>query len=432
MHEVSLNFAREGRFQALAIANLGLQQQELLLSTTEPTIAIPALEPYSPQTLSSIGASQPLTKSNLRQLERSTPVSYTMAKRSRTETSAEAEKSKDGSSKSVKPDYRQVRIALKFNNFLMENERARKENPKMIERAMEVIDGKRGSAMGDDEQDLLIVTLRKAAMANEATFIDELWNNLLAKERMVLKQGISRENAPDDAWMSQLWRKDFLLHNRDRLFLTGCLPKVMTDDPVLADLLENVPRLTVPKPDLAYGIDEDAFTTEEAWINGRYPLFSEISPRLFHTFFVVEFKSEDGSIEDAKNQASRSAGALISGLRNLDNLTPGGNIKKGADSRTWVFSMAISMQTAQLYVNWANVEHDGSVVYHMHFLTEYSLKVGSRLGEFKKHVDNILDWGIGERKENIQKILNDVYANSKKELKRKPDTAPESGPASES
>ena len=391
-------------------------------------MSIEALEPPSPQIQPSIGAGQPLTTVNIRRLERSTTASGPMTKRPRTETSADVEKSKDGSSKSAKPDYRQVRTALKLNNFIMENERARKENPKMIERAMKVIDGKRGSAMGDDEQDLLVITLCKAAIANEATFIDELWNNLLAKERMVLKEGVSRDNIQDDSWMSKLWRKDFLLHNRDKLFLTGCLPKVATDDPVLADLLENIPRLTVPKPDLAYGIDEDAFTTKESWINARNPMFSEISPRLFHTFLVVEFKSEDGSIEDAKNHASRSAGALISGMRNLDNFTSSGSIKKGPDHRTFVFSLAVSIQTAQLYVNWANVGHGGSVVYHMHFLAEYSLKVGSRLGEFKKHIDNILDWGIGQRKEDVQEMLNDIYANSKEKLKKTP--PPASGSAS--
>lgn len=399
------------------------QQEELPIRDADNITPVAAFKPpESPHLSPSVGVGYPLTKSNLRRLEKSTATSEMGGKGSgrkpdssktpQTGTLSQPAASNDGSSRAAKADTKLIRTTLEEHNFLIEHRPTRRNHSKVIEEAKKVIDGKRGSAMGDDEQELLVNTLADEVLTNEDTFIDLLWWNLFnggnSGTRMVPKVEMRREDLEDDDWMSRAWRHDFLLHNRNRLFRSNCLPPLKIVNEAMRKLIESLPNLSVPKPDLLYGITKEGFTKEENRINNTYPMFTELSPDRYHAFFLVEFKSHKGDLEDAINQASRSAGALIHGLRCLDDLTPRKNIKKGIDTRTWLFTLAVDTHYARLFVNWAYIEDDGTPVYHMHKLAGYELDEGSRLAELKRHIGNVMDWGVGERKEMIKKMLKGV------------------------
>ena len=315
----------------------------------------------------------------------------------------------DGSSHAAVATTQDVRNTLAEYNYLIDDERAQKDHGTVMKGAMKIIDGKRGSAMGDDEQKELVITIRDAARTNEDTFIDTLWWDFIKQTRMVPKFEMRREDMEDDDWMSWGWKKDFLAHNRNKLFRTGCLPILRTDSEVVRQLLESLPKLAVPKPDLIYGIRAQAFTAEEHQINLKYNMFTDLSQARYHPFFVIEFKTHNGSIEDAMNQASRTGAAIVNGLRGLDDQTPHKAIKRGVDTRTWCFSMTLDTSTARLFVNWAFLKNDGTPIYHMHSLASYRFDHGGDLAEMKRHIDNVMDWGLGDRLDMIRGILGDIH-----------------------
>ena len=341
-------------------------------------------------------------------------------KRSRTESLSHAEHT-DGSSQSSKPNAEDIRNALQQHNFFVDNRSARKDYPKVIKDAEKIIGSKRGSAMGDDEQEKNVRTIEDNELVNEDTFIDILWGKMFKETRMVRNEQVDFE---DDSWMSRAWELDFLHHLKNRPFRPGCLPVLRTDKAVEKQLIESLPKLSLPQPDLAYGILASAFTNEEHQINLTYPNFTDIAQSRYHAFFIVEFKSHNGSLPEATNQACRTASALVHGLRGLDAKTPSGSIKKGVDSRTWCFSLALNTSVARLFVNWAFVEDNGTVIYHMHKIATYTLDDGVDLAEMKKNIGNIMDWGVGERLERIKKMLGDIYEHVEK--KQATDEAPAS------
>ncbi len=91
------------------------------------------------------------------------------------------------------------------------------------------------------------------------------------------------------------------------------------------------------------------------------------------------------------NKASVAAAVLIHGLRSLDDLRPRKCTKKGADIRTWLFSLTLQPSHGELFVNWAYLKDDGAAVNHMNKLAVYWLDVGSDLARMKKHADNVID-----------------------------------------
>ncbi len=339
--------------------------------------------------------------------------SSSKSKRPRTESLSHPEYA-DGSSQSAKPKPEDLRTTLRHHNHYINDNQARQNHSEMLEDAMEVIDGKRGSAMGDEEQEMIINTIDQAAFVNEDTFIDLLWWKLLGNTRMVPKVEIPRGSLEDGQWMSRYWCRDHLRHNRNRLFRQSCLPLLRTDDEFIKELIESLPKLNEPKPDLVYGLEYLAFTEVEQEVNDRYPMFTNLSPGAYHPFLIVEFKTPDGNIEDAINQASRSASAVIHGLRGLDEQTPRKSIKRGVDTRTWLFSLALDTKFAALFVNWALLRADGATIYHMHRLASYRLDEGGDVAELKTHLDNVMDWGVSERKEKIQEMMGLIRNNKRK------------------
>ena len=326
------------------------------------------------------------------------------SKRKRTDSTSHVDYP-DGSSQAAKASPQEIRDTLEHHNFLIDDSFSRKDHPEMIVGATKVIDGRRPSAIGPEELEDLISTLINEEFANEDTFIDLLWWRILGESRMVPSVELPREALGDDQWTSRSWREDFLLHNRNRQFRIGCLLPLATENESVKQLIASLPRLSIPKPDLAWGVTKFAFTKAEHNINETYPMFTHPSSKRYHVFLVVEFKSDDGSLGAAKNQASRTAGALMHGLRCLQDCSPHKAVVKGVDDRSWMYSLALDTHGAELFVNWVYVEDDGTPVYHMHSIAGYTMKDGSHLANLNKHIANIMEWGIGERLNRIKETL---------------------------
>ncbi|KAL8905222.1 MAG: hypothetical protein Q9207_002777, partial [Kuettlingeria erythrocarpa] len=89
-----------------------------------------------------------------------------------------------------------------------------------------------------------------------------------------------------------------------------------------------------------------------------------------------------------------------------------------ADFSTKAYSMVLQPQYAQINVHWVQVgrgerEGEESLTYHMHCVASYALNQEEQLKACRAAVNNILDWGLGERNTAIKALLNQIHNSSK-------------------
>lgn len=83
-----------------------------------------------------------------------------------------------------------------------------------------------------------------------------------------------------------------------------------------------------------------------------------------------------------------------------------------ADSSTVAYSMVLSPRSASIYVHWAEVTKK-QVIYHMHCAGAYAIERDKGLKECRAAVNNILDWGLSERRKAIVGLLHTLYERYK-------------------
>ena len=167
-------------------------------------------------------------------------------------------------------------------------------------------------------------------------------------------------------------------------------------------------KINTPVPDLAYGLRDKAFTKAELAFNITYDTIARLSPDMNYPFFLVEFKSHKGSIEEAQNQACRGGAAVMSAMRKLKKMAGLDDLNAEGDKRRMVFTMAMVPSQAQLYVHWAETISKDEDVYHMNLVMTYALQDEDSVPQLKKGAYNILEWGIYSRKNYIKELISKV------------------------
>lgn len=89
-----------------------------------------------------------------------------------------------------------------------------------------------------------------------------------------------------------------------------------------------------------------------------------------------------------------------------------------ADFSTKAYSLVLQPKYAQINVHWVEEgkgkgKGEDSITYHMHEVESYALNKEEQLKACRAAVNNILDWGLGERDTEIKALLNQVYNSSK-------------------
>ncbi len=194
-------------------------------------------------------------------------------------------------------------------------------------------------------------------LSDMGAFPDVFGWKFLQDALMVPKCEVRGEGLQNKEWMPRSWDEDFLKYDRNKPFRTPCLPVLKTESRILRDLIDNIlPPILTPKPNLVYGMSRLAVTEEEQALGDLYPMFTNLSRDAYHPFLVVEYRdhsSYSGGSDDMWNKASVAAAVLIHGLRSLDDLRPCKCTKKGADIRTWLFSLTLQPSHRELFVDWA-------------------------------------------------------------------------------
>ena len=152
---------------------------------------------------------------------------------------------------------------------------------------------------------------------------------------------------------------------------------------------------------------------------------------MYDVFFVLEAKFINASLEEAENQCLRSGCAMVNTRRVLNNAAtlqqapkqqatlsssvPGPTAAtaplpspSSADMDSFAFTMALGPQDARIFANWALVEANGGVEWHMHQLRHYNFRSLDEVNRLHHDMDNILDWGVSSRKRKVVELCRNI------------------------
>ena len=314
-----------------------------------------------------------------------------------------------------------IHSALWTNRLRIEDKVAKQSWPQVVFLAKQLRTRQRNSEMDERSQELALQDRDYYAFTNERTFVAEMWRHMHGDHRNKRTSEEADSVIADAQWTTEAWQVDHLGARWDIDFRYESIPRLENVTPALAKFLESNPRIKNPKPDLAYGIRYGAFTTLQQDIIHTYPRYTEVSPGLCFPFFAAEFKGSQGSMEEADLQACRSGAAMVNGIREL--YKEAGREKKdaGADEDSFAFTLALIPQFANLYVHWAEVAPGSQTIYHMHQINTYSLKIATHYQDIRHDLNNILDWGLDKRLNQLKDIV-DVIAEGLSRKKQKMDT----------
>jgi hypothetical protein len=276
-----------------------------------------------------------------------------------------------------------------------------------------IVTGDRLSSMKPESQEKFMKNRAKLITGNESTLVSKLMPILVRDSRTVNSQGdLVRD-----------WDHDNLDANDNQEFIRGFVPiPDVRQDQVLAKLLEKSPGMKNPKPDITYGLAPEAFTEEELVANETYAPITGISPRILHPFLIFEWKSERGTMEEARYQARRGGAALVNARRQLNALANCSD-SNGPDWNSFVFSCVLDPNVAYIHVHWCERKND-QLSWYMSKVSghlvdeEYDIKI------LRRNIDNILDWGVLNRVQEIKGVLQKIYAQEEPESSDVPTASP--------
>ncbi|KAL9096804.1 MAG: hypothetical protein Q9163_006405, partial [Psora crenata] len=282
------------------------QAQVLENNSSSPLFSLDSYEARNP--------SLPLTATRLYQLAGSPLVGSESPEADSQSQISTGSESADGSEEPTMAEgsIRQIRRVLERNNIYIDNEEARHVGTALIQQAKTVLDQKRGSDWSSDKAAHKRLSIVKYSNENERTFLIKLLNTLVGDKRHVPDREMTQaERVECQNWIARDWETDELRCRWEADLAAEWLPELeTTGDPFLDKLLEGVPRITKPRPDITWSIFKDAFDPV------MQELFDQLKcditgPEAYHTFLGLEGKCRERSIEEAILQSARTGMGLV-------------------------------------------------------------------------------------------------------------------------
>jgi hypothetical protein len=112
-------------------------------------------------------------------------------------------------------------------------------------------------------------------------------------------------------------------------------------------------------------------------------------------------------MEDARCQARRGGAALVYARRQFNGLASCSPESNGPDWSSFVFSCTINPDTAYIYVHWCEREDD-QLSWHMSKISAHLLDEEEDIKALRRNIDNILDWGVLNRVQEIKSVLQKI------------------------
>ena len=280
------------------------------------------------------------------------------------------------------------------------------------------------------------------------TFIVNVWTKFLGAEdtRLVKRTADGELEDEEEAirWIETAWEKDHLRCNWNADFTQGSIPPLRNLDPAMKLYCDKAPRVKNPKPDLTYGLLQTAFSEDEQVINDTHK--AGLSVGMVHPFFVVEAKL-DRSFDEVENQCARGGAAMVRLKRKFNSLAEGTyedeearhagdgddlggqttfNQKKipidhyRTDTKSFAFSLALIPRSATMYVHWAEelFPKEGpflTVYWHATPIADYTLRNPEAWIALHHDIDNVLDWGVLTRSQELRELCGQIWEREQKE-----------------
>ena len=252
-------------------------------------------------------------------------------------------------------------------------------------------------------------------------------------------------------WIETAWEKDQLKCNWGTDFVRGSVPPLVVLDETQRIYTDHAPRVKNPKPDLAYGLKHTGLSDQERLINNH--LGANLSPYMDHPFFIVEVKNAENGLYEAENQCARGGAAMVRLKRKFDKLADGtfkdyesqqGKGKGGndladqtsqnkekipidhyrTDAKSFAFSLAIHPSDATMFVHWAEeaFSKEGKLLtinWHANHIAHYYLKDEDPWIDLHRDIDNILDWGVLTRRQELKELCSQIFTQEYSKKKQK-------------
>ncbi|KAI4096010.1 MAG: hypothetical protein LQ344_001244 [Seirophora lacunosa] len=331
-----------------------------------------------------------------------------------------------------------VKRRFEYHRMYQNEEGVLDAYPQFKAQVKAIINPARHSQIGPMEFADVQLTIQTYKYQNEATLLNRLLPFLIKDSRLIqISSGPTELNQDpttvieeqltekdrDVVWEARSFLRSGLITLVDTFFNNASLP-LIHDDPELAGELEKAIKqddhLTKPMPDRSYAVDPAHCNfPEDFCIPVDIETYLQVAEDVYHIFFVIEGRQDQGSQLEAINQACRDGAALVHVARLLRERLGIADVV-GADNRTFVFSATISHSLMEVWVHWAEVfppEQQRRPKFHMTLLASKAVNDEKDFRDLKKMLHNILDWGVGMRKDGLQPLHDRIveYAREQEE-----------------
>ena len=256
----------------------------------------------------------------------------------------------------------------------------------------DIIKKDRETEMQEKSQRAARKILHENETQNEKTLFGKLRPLVIPKERTI--KTAKRDLEGELVLICREFDDDGLEMIEDCQFVKSLVPgKDFTSE-------EKIMGITDPKPDVTFGLRKPQFPDPSLRLPNAIQALLGVAPGMQHAFFVIEHKSIDESVGGAEVQATRDGAVLVKARMLLhQHIQPPGYVQQiGSDDSSFVFSCAWIPDYAKIYVHWFEKLASGVELYHMNLLQEYLMRRPEEMKLFRRHVQNIMDWGLLKRK----------------------------------
>ncbi|KAG8526440.1 uncharacterized protein KY384_000033 [Bacidia gigantensis] len=304
-----------------------------------------------------------------------------------------------------------MRNLLDMNQMYIDKPVARELGKAVIDKALKILNGKRGSDWSGPKAEQVQEVIQYHKNENEATFLHEVFHKLLGLERKVPVD----DTTGTRNYIDRAWHKDFLRPKWDNQFVGDDVPRLKIPEEnqdMWKAVIAAFPRISNPKPDISYSVDMSAYDMDLDLkkILG-YVRCQLGGDNACYTFLAGECKCINSSPQEAENQCISDGATMCEHdrrCRRAFTTQPNDEIptvdKPTPDEKSFVFTMVVVPESATIYVNWILVHPPSTDTYHMHKLRVYSFDDPGHVAALHHDLDNILDWGLKVRKQEMDKL----------------------------
>lgn len=329
-------------------------------------------------------------------------------------------------------------------HWIYQDHGAYQKYPQFKKTVQDIVHAKRDSIMSAEELDEFFEQRRYLKRLNEDTYLHNLLPLIVSRkytkkeakptdgDRVIEEADLQRfETAAEDSepsetkarkdyiFTSRRWIQDGILVKMNATLLPAAIPNRFEGEgylPQIAAALAKEQGLTEARPDYLYAIKPDAYRDETVTLSPHLQALLGVAPGVQHPFFIVEGKSEQGSVADAQNQARRGGASLVHTTRSLLAHLGEPDVE-GLDMRTFIFSATMSPDIMEIWVHWAEVIPTG-VRFHMNQVASRALAEEEQVVQLRKILHNILDWGVNKRRPQLQ-LLHQIISSFQKAQTRR-------------